>query len=66
MDLTPWQQDALAALQAHDRAMRRATAARDGQPVDPDRAELNDRVLAFAAAHQLQYADALDRILSES
>jgi hypothetical protein len=111
--LERWQGDALAALQAYDRAMRRATAARGGQPVDPDHAalddrvrahmtahpgtsypaaldallatepaagvpepqpvkvdaasaKLNDRVMAFAAAHQLPYADALERVLSES
>lgn len=107
-----WERDALDALQAHGRAMRRAEAPSASHPTDPERAVLDDRVrthmarhpdtsysdaldevaraspasdpapeavevdrerqaldrrvMAFAATHQLPYADALERVLSES
>jgi hypothetical protein len=58
-----WEKDALAALQAYGRAMRRATAACDGRPTDPDRAALDNQVRAHLAQHPgTRYADALDRV----
>jgi hypothetical protein len=63
--LTKWQRDALDALQAHGRAMRRAEAPSAGHPTDPDHAALDDRVHAHMAAHPGEsYPAALDALLA--
>jgi hypothetical protein len=58
-----WARDALAAVKAHDQAMRRAKATREGRQTDLDSAALDEQIRDHMAGHPgLSYADAFDEV----